>query len=56
MPRAIATARDAFSNDRRESAARFEGPAEQALALATEPWVKREARSVLYHNRHAVVR
>ena len=29
MPRAIATARDAFcrSNDRRESATRFEGPA-----------------------------
>ena len=37
MPRAIATARDALSNDQRESAARFERPAKQALALATEP-------------------
>ena len=42
MPRAIATARDALSNDRRESAARFERPAKQALALATEPRAKRE--------------
>ena len=41
--------RDAFSNNSRESAARFERPAEQALALATEPRAKREARSVLYH-------
>ena len=49
MPRAIATARDALSNDRRESAARFERPAKQALALATEPRAKREARSVLCH-------
>ena len=46
MPRAIATARDALSNDQRESAARFERPAKQALALATEPRAKREARSV----------
>ena len=46
VPRAIATARDALSNDRRESAARFERPAKQALALATEPRAKREARSV----------
>ena len=46
MPRAIATARDALSNDRRESAAHFERPAKQALALATEPRAKREARSV----------
>ena len=46
MPRAIATARDALSNDRRESAARFERPAKQALALATEPRAKREERSV----------
>ena len=46
MPRVIATARDALSNDRRKSAARFERPAKQALALATEPRVKREARSV----------
>ena len=46
MPRAIATARDALSNDRRESAARFEKPAKQALTLATEPRAKREARSV----------
>ena len=46
MPRAIATARDALSNERRESAARFERPANQALALATEPRAKREARSV----------
>ena len=49
MPRAIATARDALSNERRGSAARFEGPAKQALALVTEPRAKREARSVLYH-------
>ena len=48
VPRAIATARDALSNDRRESAARFERPAKQVLALATEPRVKREARSALY--------
>ena len=33
----IATSRDVLSNDRRESAAHFERPAEQALALATEP-------------------
>ena len=46
MPRAIATVRDALSNDRRESAARFERPPKQALALATEPRAKREARSV----------
>ena len=48
MLRAIATARDAraLSNDRRESAARFERPAKQALALATEPRAKREARSI----------
>ena len=46
MPRTIATARDALSNDRRESAARFERLAMQALALATEPRAKREARSV----------
>ena len=45
MPRAIATARDALLNDRRKSAARFEKPAKQALALATEPQAKREARS-----------
>ena len=39
MPRAIATARDALSNDRRESAVCFEKPAKQTLALvlATEP-------------------
>ena len=41
--------RDALSNDRRESAAHFERPAKQALALATEPRAKREARSVLCH-------
>ena len=33
VPRAIATVRDALSNDRRESATRFERPAKQALAL-----------------------
>ena len=33
----------------RESAARFERPAKQALALATEPRAKREARSVIFH-------
>ena len=49
MPRAIATARDALSNDWRESAACFERPAKQALALATEPRAKREARSLLCH-------
>ena len=50
MPRAIATVRSVEthcrSNDRRESAASFERPAKQALALATEPRAKREARSV----------
>ena len=46
MPQVIATARDALSNNWRESAARFERPAKQALALATEPRAKREARSV----------
>ena len=46
MPRAITTARDALSNDRHESAARFEKPAKQTLALATEHRAKREARSV----------
>ena len=40
MPWAIATARDALSNDRRESTVRFEKPAKQALALATEPRAK----------------
>ena len=45
MPRAMATARDALSNDQCESAARFERPAKQALALATETRAKREARS-----------
>ena len=49
MLRAIARARDALSNDWHESATRFERPAEQALALATEPQAKREARSVLCH-------
>ena len=46
MPRAIATARDALSNNQHESTVRFEKPAKQALALATEPQAKREARSV----------
>ena len=47
IPRAIATARDALSNDRHKSAAHFERPAiKQALALATKPRAKREARSV----------
>ena len=46
MPRAIATARDALSNDQRESAVRFKKPAKQALVLATEPRAKRETRSV----------
>ena len=49
MPRAIATARDALSNHQYESDTRFESPAKQALALATEPRAKREARSALYH-------
>ena len=49
VPRAKATARDALLNDWRESATRFERPAKQALALATEPRAKREVRSVLYH-------
>ena len=44
MPRAIATASDALSIERSaRSAARFERPAKQTLALATEP---RETRSV----------
>ena len=38
---------DALSNDRCESTACLERPAKQALALATEPRAKREARSVL---------
>ena len=48
MPRAIATAAsDALSIERSaRSAARFERPAKQALALATEPRAKRETRSV----------
>ena len=37
MPQAIVKARDTLSNDRRESAVCFERPAEQTLALATEP-------------------
>ena len=49
MPQAIATARDALSNDQCESAARFERAAKQVQALATEPRVKREVRSVLCH-------
>ena len=49
MPRAIATARDALLNDRRESTAYFKRSAKQVLALATEPQAKREARSVLCH-------
>ena len=36
----IATARDALSNDRRESAASFKRLAKQVLALATEPRAK----------------
>ena len=40
MPWAIATARDALSNDWRESATHFKRPAKQALALATEPRAK----------------
>ena len=40
MPRAIATVRDALSNHRHESNTRFERPAKQALALATEPRAK----------------
>ena len=53
MPQAIATARDALSNewvnDRCESAACFERPTKQVLVLAIEPRAKREARSVLCH-------
>ena len=41
--------RYALLNDPRKSAVRFERPAKQALALATEPRAKREARSVLCH-------
>ena len=33
MPQAIATARDALSNDRHKSAARFERPAKQARSI-----------------------
>ena len=46
MPRAVTTARDVSSNDRRKSAACF---AKKVLALASEPRAKREARSVLCH-------
>ena len=48
LPGAIATARDALSNDQRESTAHFKRPAKQVLALATEPRAKRKAKSVLY--------
>ena len=47
MPQAIATARDALSNDWRKSAVCFEKPAKQALAIG--PRAKQEARSVLCH-------
>ena len=46
MSQAIATAIDSLLNDLRESATHFEKPAKQALALATEPRAKQEARSV----------
>ena len=46
MPQAIARA---LLNDGRESTTRFERPAEQALALATEPGAKREVMSFLCH-------
>ena len=46
VPQVIATARDVLSNDWRESTW-FKRPAKQALALATEPRAKREARSIL---------
>ena len=49
LPQAIELALRTLSNDWRESAARFKRPAKQALVLATEPRVKREARSVLCH-------
>ena len=52
VPQAIATARDALLNDRRESTALFARRgllSMQALALATEPRAKREASSILYH-------
>ena len=49
VTRAVAAAKDPLSNDQCESLARFERPAKQALALATEPRAKRETRSVLYH-------
>ena len=49
MPRAIATARDALLNDRCKRATCFEGPAKQAMALDTEPQMKQEAISVVYH-------
>ena len=49
MPRAIATARDELSNDRHESVARFERPAKEVLALATEPRAKREEISIFCH-------
>ena len=48
VPRAIATARDALSNDRCESAARFERPAKQALALATESLKRSERRGLFF--------
>ena len=48
MPRAIASsARDTLSNDRRESAARFERPAKQALALAIPSLERSERRGLL---------
>ena len=48
-PWAIATASDAMLKEWHESPTRFERPAKQALALATEPRAKQEARSVPCH-------
>ena len=51
MPRAIAIARDALSNDPGAKVPCVSRGLliEQTLALATEPRAKQEARSVLYH-------
>ena len=48
VPWAIATARDALSNDQCESAARFERPAKQALVLATESFEQSEGRGLFF--------
>ena len=55
MPRAIATARDALSNHRRESATRFERLAKQALVLATKPRARKTCVSDELKEEHSPI-